>query len=316
MTNNNGIQPCTVCGAMSDSDFLFDKTDDGRGNDSISLYRCRSCKTVYLGKYNANYDDGLYAYYQTYLGKSKEETYDALTCKSYMQVLRLFASYGSGKSILDVGCGKGDFVDVAMQEGYSVEGIELSQHAVNIAQGFGLPVTKRDFFSNEIQDASMDIVTMFEVLEHLPDPVKFLCRAEAVVNPGGLIYLTTPNFNSLDRRVLGAGWDAIHREHLTYFTTATLLTAIRNNTSLEVLHVETRNVSSQLINYFRRLLEWSSSNSNQKSQLKKADSSRAFDLRSRIEKSPWLLLLKRGANSLLNASSLGSTIVILLRKRG
>src|SRR4030065_628571 len=184
---NADVQPCTVCGAVANSELLFDKTSDGRGDDSIALCRCGSCHTVYLGRYNESYDDGLYAYYQKYQGRKKEEVYSPLTCKSYMQVLRLLATHGGGKSILDVGCGKGDFVDAALSEGYDVGGIELSQPAVDIAQGFGLPVAKLDFFSSAIQDSSRDVVTMFEVIEHLPDPVKFLHRAEMVVRQGGLI---------------------------------------------------------------------------------------------------------------------------------
>ncbi len=310
-----GIQPCTVCGAAANSQLIFEKESDGRGDGVIALYRCGSCNTAYLGRYNRAYEDDLYAYYQQDKGKPKEEIYDPLTRNSYMQVLRLIARYGDGKAILDVGCGRGDFVDAALSEGFDVEGIELSQPAVDIAQGYHLPVAKLDFFSSQILDSSRDVVTMFEVIEHLPDPVSFLQRAEAVVRPGGLVYLTTPNFNSLDRRVLGAEWEAIHREHLTFFTPATLVSTISNNTTLQILHIETRNVSPGLIrratNVGRRLPPdegQMSANS--------AGPSPAPDLRAAIGKSPWLSLLKRGANSLLNATSLGSTIVTLLRRSG
>lgn len=198
-----GIEPCTVCGA-ADSKFLLDKTGDSRDDGIISLYQCNSCNIIYLAKYNQLYDDNLYAYYQKYQGKSKESLYHPLTQKSYKKVLRVLASYGGGMSIIDVGCGIGDFVDAALSEGYKAEGIELAQPAVEIAQGFGLPVSHLDFFSSKIEESSKDIVTMFEVIEHLPDPVAFLRRAEMVVRLGGLIYITTPNFNSLDRRVLGS----------------------------------------------------------------------------------------------------------------
>lgn len=311
--NSTGIQPCTVCGAVANSELLFDKACDGRGDGSIDLYRCRSCGIVYLGKYIESYDDSLYAYYQKYQGKNRSDIYNPLTRKSYVQVLRLFETYGGGKSILDVGCGKGDFVDAALSEGYDIGGIELSQPAIDIAQEFGLPVTKLDFFSGEIKNSSRDVLTMFEVIEHLPEPIKFLRRAEMVVKPSGLIYLTTPNFNSLDRRVLGPDWEVIHREHLTYFTPETLIGTIRNNTSLEVLHIETRNLSGELINHFRNLFGQLFPRNN---RLNDPPTPKPIDLRTKIERSPWLLLLKRGANTLLKTTSLGSTIVILLRRPG
>ena len=308
------VQPCPVCGASSESRFVFDKAGDGRGNDNISLYRCGSCKTVYLAKYNEYYDDELYAYYQKYRGREKEELYNPLTRKSYIKVLRLLSSHGGGVSILDVGCGKGDFVDAALDGGYKAEGIELAQPAVDIARGYGLPVTKLDFFSSDIQESSRDVVTMFEVIEHLPDPVAFLRRAEMVVKPGGLIYVTTPNFNSLDRRVLGSQWTAIHREHLSYFTPSTLLGAIQNNTTLELLHLETRNISEELISHIKYRGRRGSSRSNDNHAIDRSASEKPIDLRIKIEKSPLLLLLKRGANSVLNTTSLGSTIVMLLRR--
>ncbi len=142
-------KPCTVCGAITDFKLLFDKSIDRGDDGDVELHRCGFCKTVFLGKYNESFDDEMYDYYQKYQGKKKEEVYDPLTEKSFMQVLRLLASYGGGKSILDVGCGKGDFVDAALRAGYDVEGIDLSQHAVDIAQGFGLPVHKLDFFQKK-----------------------------------------------------------------------------------------------------------------------------------------------------------------------
>ncbi len=155
---------------------------------------------------------------------------------------------------------------------------------------------------------------MFEVMEHLPHPVQFLRRAEVVVRPGGLIYLTTPNFNSLDRRVLGAEWNVFHREHLTYFTPATIIEAIRRNTKLELLHAETRNLSSELISHFRNTVWLASSRNNGHISAENNRHSIPSDLRTKIENSQVLSLLKRGANSLLNATSLGSTIVLLLRR--
>lgn len=310
------VQPCPVCGASSASKFLFDKVGDGRGNDNISLYRCGSCATVYLAKYNESYDDDLYAYYKKYQGRKKDELYNPLTRKSYIKVLRLLSSHGGGVSILDVGCGKGDFVDAALDGGYKAEGIELAQPAVDIARGYGLPVTKLDFFSSEIQESSRDVMTMFEVIEHLPDPVAFLRRAEMVLKPGGLLYMTTPNFNSLDRRVLGSKWKAIHREHLSYFTPSTLLGAIRNNTTLELLHLETRNISEELINHIKDRVRRVSSRNSGGHAIDKYAPSKPIDFRTKIETSPILLLLKCGANSVLNATSLGSTIVVLLRRPG
>ena len=71
----------------------------------------------------------------------------------------------------------GGFVDLGLRAGRDISGIELAQTAVEIAQSLGLPVKQCVFFSNNIRPASFEVVTMFEVLEHLPNPVDFLKRA-------------------------------------------------------------------------------------------------------------------------------------------
>jgi len=313
MTNAD-VQPCTVCGSAAKSSYLFEKPNSNLGIGSIKIYQCGVCKSIYLGQYGKFYDNELYAYYTKYSGETKDQVYNPLTKKSYQKVLKLLESYGGGKTILDVGCGNGSFVDAAMEQGYNIKGIELSQTAVDIAQAFNLPVQNVDFFSSEIEVSSFDVLSMFEVIEHLPDPVRFLKRAEQVVKPGGLIYLTTPNFKSLDRRVLGKSWNVFHREHLTYFTPETCINAIRSNTGLEVLHVESRNVSSELIATFRELMPSFSSRHRQRISFNVSGLPALPDTRTIIAKSPWLSLLKKWINIFLNATDLGSTIVILLRR--
>jgi 2-polyprenyl-3-methyl-5-hydroxy-6-metoxy-1,4-benzoquinol methylase len=311
---NKFIHACTACGSKVDNQYLFAKKIQNMESDLIEFYRCMRCKTIFLGKYNDYYDDELYAYYSKYVDKKEEDIYDALTNISYEKVLRQFDSYGGGQNILDVGCGNGSFVKVALQKGYQAEGIDLSDLAVEVAQRFSLPVTKLDFFSKNISDSSRDIVTMFEVIEHLPNPVDFLRRSEKVVRPGGLIYLTTPNFNSLDRRVLGRKWNVFHREHYTYFTTQTLIKLIRNNTELDILHIETRNVSTELIAHFKNILNKNLLQIKPNTGINEVSDLRLSDARTIIYKSRWLTLVKQVANLILNATYLGSTIVIVLKR--
>jgi 2-polyprenyl-3-methyl-5-hydroxy-6-metoxy-1,4-benzoquinol methylase len=306
------VQPCTVCGSKQ-STFLFEKQSDGRGLGSISVYRCQACKAVYLGRYDVGYVDDLYEYYRQYQGKPKDALFSPQTARSYYRVLELFTLHISGKSILDVGCGNGDFVDAGLRAGWDINGIELAQPAVEIAQSFGLPVKRLDFFSDAIRPASHDIVTTFEVLEHLPDPINFLRRAADVVKPGGLVYLTTPNFDCFDRRFLGTAWPVIHREHLTYFTPQILISAIREKTGLTVIHSETRNVSVQSLQRIKSLLPGRKKPSNTSPQ-SVAQGKKAFDVRDTIEGSRVLQFVKRGVNGVLNATSSGNTIVLLLKR--
>ena len=311
---SESLQLCTICGDYNNGKYLFEKSSNNFDSNCLRIYKCRKCKSIYLGKYNSNFEEDLYAYYDKSSDYTKDQVYSQLTKQSYIKVLGLLKAYGSGQTILDVGCGNGSFVDIAMENGYKVRGIDLSQSAINIGLKFNLPVENMDFLSSEIRNASFDVITMFEVIEHLPEPVKFLKKAELVVRPNGIVYLTTPNFNSIERRIFGKRWNIFHREHLTYFTPGTLRGAITDNTGFKILHVETRNISSELIAFFTHLLPASSSlNSSNMSGGLKSDTPQP-DIRARISNSPWLSWLKRCANYFLNATGLGATIVIVLQR--
>ena len=284
------------------------------GCRSLSLLRCKSCNTVYLADRYESFDNSLYDYYEKFRNLPKNSVFDSLTASSYLKVLDLLAVNTAGKTIIDVGCGMGGFVDISLANGWQAEGLELAVAAVEIAQSFGLPVRRIDFLSGMVKNDSADIVTMFEVIEHLVEPATFLKRAEMVVRPGGLVYLTTPNFNSMDRRILGKKWRVFHREHLTYFTPSTLLSMIHHNTDLEVLHFETRNLSNELVQYFKGMTRMVFSGHGGSIAARTSEASVQADLRTAIERSHWLSLVKRVINSLLDATSLGSTVVMLLRR--
>jgi 2-polyprenyl-3-methyl-5-hydroxy-6-metoxy-1,4-benzoquinol methylase len=310
----NEIKSCTVCNTISNNKLLFIKNIDDKFNNIIKIYKCILCNGIYLGNYNEEYDDELYSYYTKYEGKTRAEVYDTLTRSSYLKVIKLLESYGSGKKVLDVGCGNGSFVSIALEVGYEVKGIELSQAAVDIARSFDLPVYKLDFFSKQIKESSYDVISMFEVLEHLKDPIGFLVRAEQVVKPGGLIYLTTPNYNSLDRRLLGKNWSVFHREHLTYLTIDSLIKAIKNRTQLEILSKETRNISIQLIEKVQNYFIKNVSLDNKRDEKEEIFTVQSSDTRTIIAKSRLLSFIKLFINFILNRTGTGTTIVMVLRR--
>jgi hypothetical protein len=132
--------------------------------------------------------------------------------------------------------------------------------------------------------------------------------------PGGLIYMTTPNWGSLDRRILGADWPVIHREHLTYFTQDSLLSSIRQNTGFHVLHSETRNISAQTFQNIKRRFIVHRQSISPSSLASSGDHHNAIDIRALIEGSRYLQVIKRVINLGLNLTSTGNTIVLLLQK--
>lgn len=127
---------------------------------------------------------------------------------------------GCGPSLLDIGCGSGTFLHLARERGFLAHGMDISEHAVAAARELHhLDVRQGDIGSDIWQGCNFDIITMFHVLEHLPDPARALAFAGSLLKPGGVLILQTPNAASLQARIFGARWYGLDvPRHLINFT--------------------------------------------------------------------------------------------------
>jgi 2-polyprenyl-3-methyl-5-hydroxy-6-metoxy-1,4-benzoquinol methylase len=117
-----------------------------------------------------------------------------------------------GRRLLDVGAYCGIFVDVARQAGFAAEGIELSRWAVREARALGLPVRNETLVEAARSGARYDVLTLWDVIEHLADPRRELLAAAELLRPGGEIHA----------RALGARWPWLMDMHVVYFDRRTL----------------------------------------------------------------------------------------------
>ncbi len=126
--------------------------------------------------------------------------------------------------LLDVGCNIGLFLNVAREEGFSVIGVELNkgcaQYGIN---NFKLDI-RSDYLENvAFADQSIDVVTLFDVLEHVPDIHGFLTEIRRVLKKDGLIVVQSPNIQSLMAALTKSNWSWLTPpDHLYHFTPATL----------------------------------------------------------------------------------------------
>lgn len=135
------------------------------------------------------------------------------------------ASAGRGR-LLDVGCGAGYFLDAAREAGWQVRGVELSEAAVRVGrEKLGLDIFQGTLAGAALPAAAFDVVTLFEVLEHLRDPGSALAEARRLLRPGGLLAIQVPNdLNAYRNQAFRRDnrWWVIPPLHLFYFTAATL----------------------------------------------------------------------------------------------
>ena len=146
-----------------------------------------------------------------------EKAYQFVKNIALKRKLKLINELQSGKGLLlDVGTGTGDFLSQAKQNGWQIIGVEPNEKAKNIA--LTKDVTYIDSTS-ELEDHSVDVVTMWHVLEHVPDVGAQIKELKRLLKPTGKIVIAVPNFNSYDAKYYGKFWAAYDvPRHLWHFS--------------------------------------------------------------------------------------------------
>lgn len=212
------IDACPVCNS-SDLKEL-------KGFSKVYLAKCQQCSFVFSRKKPST--EELAAYYDQYFYGDNNYS-SPITRKRFEELLDTFEPYRKNNRLLDVGCGSGDFLMAARDRGWDCTGTEFSPKAVEICQKKGLNVVQGNLKSFAGKFNEFDVITSFEVVEHINTPQEEIKYINKNLRSGGLFYLTTPNFNSLIRMFLGNRYDAIvFPEHLSYFTPRTLQFLMKN----------------------------------------------------------------------------------------
>ncbi|WP_346883441.1 class I SAM-dependent methyltransferase [uncultured Algibacter sp.] len=148
-----------------------------------------------------------------------EKIYHLVRSISLKKKLRLINSSSSGgKSLLDIGCGTGDFLKIAQQNNWDVSGIEPDSQARNIAN----KKTKDSVFETEhlktFKASSFDVITLWHVLEHLPNLDEHITIFKKLLKPDGVLIIAVPNYNSYDAKHYKQFWAAYDvPRHLWHF---------------------------------------------------------------------------------------------------
>lgn len=156
-----------------------------------------------------------------------KEWYDLCRLRVLENVREVIGSNIQGKVLLDIGCGWGHALEFFRKQGLECYGIEPCEPAVEYCRKRGLNVLLGDLDEAKFHEKSFDIVTLFNVLEHLPDPVLALRKIFEILRPGGILVVDVPNeFNPLqiagrDLHQTGNWWVA-PPAHLNYFNPETL----------------------------------------------------------------------------------------------
>ncbi len=224
----NPTRPCPVCAGQSRPDGAANGRVEAREPRPV---RCAACDLVFIDPLPAgaidpeNYGD---AYYEPWNRPVEGRARVAL----WRRRLRLVEKRSPVGTLLDVGCGDGLFLEIARAAGWSAEGIEFSPSgARRAAERLGRPIAIGDLTRESLLRGPFQVVTLWHVLEHLPDAGSMLDAVLRRMTPGGLLVVAVPNLDNLFLR--GAYriarlralplYEAGAREpHLSHFDSATI----------------------------------------------------------------------------------------------
>lgn len=223
---------CSLCGSR-EVQALFATSGPGKAAKwRYHVVRCRGCGLLYrhpgikperLGEL---YGGGKYAKFLTGHYEENRQRRYRLVMDAFDPMFR----DGAGRRLLDFGCGAGHFLEVAHERGFDGYGVDLSQDSIDVART--RPGGAKTYFGRptevpEIAAGGFDIVTLWSVLAHLPEPTDDFRMLRGLLKPDGALLVLTVNANSLPLKSARSRWGGFTKNHLKFYAPATLPLLLR-----------------------------------------------------------------------------------------
>lgn len=233
-----GPGPCPVCGRTGAREWLRAPDRLHGRKEMYTLARCPGCSLVWLSlppapeEMHRHYTD---AYDQLISAAGQNSPHRWRNRK------KTLSQYKQSGALLDLGCSSGSFLQSLPSDSWKLFGIEMSADSARTAEA----CTGAKVFVGEILDASFpresfDVITCFDVLEHLYEPQRVMARVSEWLKPGGVFYVLVPNIDSAEERVFRSYWHGLELpRHLFHYSPASLK-FLAESAGLTEVSLETR----------------------------------------------------------------------------
>jgi len=184
------------------------------------LVQCKNCKFKYINPhikqeliikgYNEGTDENFVSQ-----AKGRELTFE--------KSLKLIEKHAKKGKILDIGTAGGSFLHVAKKRGWEVYGIEPNKWLCQWGKkNYGINIKQGTIFDNKFKNEYFDVITLWDVLEHVPDPTKNLNEINRILKTGSILVVNYPDIDSWLSKAMGKKWIFLLSVHLFYFNRKTI----------------------------------------------------------------------------------------------
>jgi 2-polyprenyl-3-methyl-5-hydroxy-6-metoxy-1,4-benzoquinol methylase len=234
------VESCPVCGHLGGRELLHAPDWLHGRSEQYILTRCDACSLVWLNeppKPEEMHKHYTIAYNELIAGAG-ENAEDRWTTRK-----KNLAKYKQSGALLDLGCSSGSFLASMRSDCWKLYGIEMSAESAKIAQSkSGGEIFIGNILGAPFEREMFDVITCFDVLEHLYEPVQVMTKVAEWLRPHGIFFVQVPNINSAEARVFGRYWQGLELpRHLFHYSPDSLRNVAQTAGLVELSIETTRN---------------------------------------------------------------------------
>lgn len=227
------ILRCPVCDGSQFTHYLTCR-DHTKSGEDFNIQQCKSCSFLFTNPSPDAASIGRYYQSESYISHTRNSK--TLVDKIYLFVrrfsvrwkMKLIAKAHPKGTLLDYGCGTGEFLNEALQQGWQCSGVEPSANARTKAASLTHLTIKPD--AENFGDEKFDVITLWHVLEHIHNLQETIATLAGHLKPGGIIFIAVPNHESRDGQIYREHWAGYDvPRHLWHFTSTTMSLLLRRH---------------------------------------------------------------------------------------